>query len=99
MSSSEANPKLARVEVPAWIAAESQAIDALHATVVRQARITGDYPYVLARAHELAIISGEEREAIEMMLAVEMRRQGLIPTLSPKQFNKTLLSGKEGFRL
>jgi hypothetical protein len=92
-------PQLARIEIPAWIAADPQAIDTLHAAIVRQARITGSYPYVLSRAHELAVISAEEREAVEMMLAVEMRRQGLIPTLSPKQFNKTLLTNKEGFKL
>ncbi|MBN1991799.1 MAG: DNA double-strand break repair nuclease NurA [Anaerolineae bacterium] len=99
VGSNQASPNLARVEIPAWVAANPQSIDLLHATLVRQARITGSYPYVLSRAHELAIISGEEREAVEMMLAVEMRRQGLLPALSPKEFNKTLLTGKEGFRL
>ena len=90
---------LARVEVPAWLVADRQAIDLLHATIVRQARISGSYPYVLARAHELAVISTEERDAVEMMLAVEMRRQGLQPSLSPKQFNKSLLGSRERFRL
>jgi hypothetical protein len=99
VSSNQAAPHLARVEVPAWMVTDPQAIDTLHATIVRQARISGSYPYVLSRAHELAIISAEEREAVEMMLAVEMRRQGLIPTLSPKQFHKTLLTTKEGFKL
>jgi hypothetical protein len=99
VSRNEDTPQLARVEIPAWIAADLQAIDTLHAAIVRQARITGSYPYVLSRAHELAVISAEEREAVEMMLAIEMRRQGLIPTLSPKQFNKTLLANKEGFKL
>ena len=93
------NPSLARVEIPAWLAADSQAVDLLHTTLVRQARITGDYPYVLARAHELAIISTDEREAVEMMLAVEMRRQGLRPALSPKQYNKSLFGGRESFKL
>ena len=96
---SERISHLARVEVPAWVATNNQILDTLHATIVRQARITGSYPYVLARAHELAIISTEEREAVEMMLAVEMRRQGLNPSLSAKQFNKTLLGNKESFRL
>ncbi len=85
---SEADSALARVEIPAWITADEQALDTLHAIIVRQARITGGYPYVLARADELAVISGEERQAGEMMLAVEMRRQGLIPQLSPKQRHK-----------
>jgi hypothetical protein len=92
-------PNTVRVEIPAWLVANPQALDTLHAAIVRQAGLTGGYPYVLARAHELAIISGEEREAFEMMLAVEMRRKGLTPTLSSKQLNKNLLTSRESFRL
>jgi hypothetical protein len=99
VSQNEDEPQVARVELPAWLAAKPQAVDILHATIVRQARITGNYPYVLARAHELAIISNEEREAVEMMLAVEMRRQGFTPALSAKQFNKNLLGSRENFKL
>jgi hypothetical protein len=99
LSQTQGPPDLARLEMPAWLAADSQAVDVLHTTVVRQACLTGGYPYILARAHELAIISTEEREAVEMMVAVEMRRQGLRPALSLKQFNKTLLTSRESFRL
>ncbi|MBN1220913.1 MAG: DNA double-strand break repair nuclease NurA [Anaerolineae bacterium] len=88
VSHNQTTPHLARVEVPAWLATDPTAIDTLQATLVRQARLTGGYPYVLARADELAVISGEEREAVEMMLAVEMRRHGLIPEISLKQRNK-----------
>ncbi len=95
---SKVAPNLARVEIPAWLAADKNALDTLHAAIVRQARINGDYPYVLARAHELAIISTEEREAVEMMLAVEMRRHNLKPTLSPKQYHKGLLTSREGYK-
>ena len=83
-------PVLARVEIPAWLIADSAAVDLLHAAVVRQARIIGGYPYVLARADELAVISSDERAAVEMMIAVEMRRQGLVPALSAKQQHKNL---------
>ena len=87
---SEAAAALARVEIPAWLATERQMLDTLHAAIVRQARITGGYPYVLARADELAVISSEEREAVEMMIAIEMRRLGLTPEISLKQHNKNL---------
>lgn len=99
VSLNPAAPILVRVEVPAWLVNDAPALACLHAAAVRQARINGGFPYVLARAHELAIISTEERQAVEMMLAVEMRRQGLVPTLSAKQFNKTLLASRESFRL
>jgi hypothetical protein len=99
VSLNPAAPNLVRVEAPAWLVNDPPALDCLHAAIVRQARINGGYPYVLARAHELAIISTEERQAVEVMLAVEMRRQGLTPALSAKQFNKTLLGSRESFRL
>ncbi len=93
-------PKIARVEIPAWVAATPQAVDLLHAAIIRQTRLTGGYPYVLARADELAVISKEEREAVEMMLAVEMRRQGLTPALSLKQNNKNAFrAGRDTFKL
>lgn len=100
VSSNPADPHLARVEIPAWLAADTVAVDVLHAAIVDQARITGGYPYVLTRADELAVISGEEHEALEMMLAVEMRRLGLSPQISLKQFNKNAFrAGKESFKL
>ena len=91
---------LARVEIPAWVAGDQAALDILHAAIVDQARLTGDYPYVLARADELAVISHEEREAVEMMLALEMRRLGLTPDISSKQRSKNAFrSRKRGFNL
>ncbi|MCB0191870.1 MAG: DNA double-strand break repair nuclease NurA [Anaerolineae bacterium] len=100
VSHNPAIPHLARVEIPAWIVANQTALDTLHAGIVRQARITGGYPYVLARADELAVISNEEREAVDMMLAVAMRQQGLSPEISLKQRNKNAYRfGRESFRL
>jgi hypothetical protein len=90
-------PNVVRVEVPAWLVNDANGLNCLHAAIIRQARINGGYPYVLARAHELAIISTEERQAVEMMLSVEMRRQGLIPSLSAKQYNKSLLGRRESY--
>lgn len=100
VSQNRAFTHLARVEVPAWLVANPTALDTLHATIVRQAAITGGYPYVLARADELAVISTEEREAVDMMLAVAMRRQGLLPEISLKQRNKNAYRfGRESFKL
>jgi hypothetical protein len=100
VSNTPLDPHLARIEIPAWIAANPPALNILHTAIVRQARLTGGYPYVLARADELAVISTEEREAVETMLAVEMRRQGLTPAISLKQNSKNAFRArKESFRL
>jgi hypothetical protein len=83
-------PNLVRVEIPVWLTHNPARLNSLHAMLMRQADLYGGYPYVLARAHELAIIPTQEREAFEMMLAVEMRQRGMDPTLSRKQALKTL---------
>ncbi|MEM7029966.1 MAG: DNA double-strand break repair nuclease NurA [Chloroflexota bacterium] len=92
-------PNLVRVEIPGWVAKNPTYLNTLHATLLRQTRITGGYPYVLARAHELAIIPPNEREALETKLAVSLTREGITPELSLKQHNKNLLSGREGFKV
>jgi hypothetical protein len=62
----------------------------VHASVVAQARITGDYPYVLARADELAFISGPERRALDDMVTTALLRAGIPSALSPKAAYKEL---------
>ena len=58
--------------------------------IIAQARILGDYPYALARADELAFISGREREAFSEMVTTALMRAGVPPALSPKAYYKTL---------
>lgn len=98
-TSTTPKPNLARVEIPIWIAEDKKKLDILHAALLQQARITGGYPYVLARAHELAVINPSEREALETMLAISLRRHGLTPEVSQKQFNKNLLKSQQAFKL
>jgi hypothetical protein len=93
------SPNLARVEIPGWLAKEPAKLNTLHATLLKQAATTGGYPYVLARAHELAIITPAEREALETMLAVSLRRHGLSAEVSLKQASKNSLGRKEAFKL
>jgi len=86
-------PAVARIEVPAWVAADAGRLAIVHGTIVTQARVTGDYPYALVRADELAFISGPEREAFEDMIASSLVRAGVRATLSPKRYYKTLTRG------
>lgn len=83
-------PVIARVEVPAWVAEDADRLDLVHGAIVAQARITGDYPYVLARADELAYISSQERAAFEDMVATALIRAGVRPAPSPKAHYKRL---------
>ena len=83
-------PVIARVEVPAWVARDAGKLNLIHAAVVAQARITGDYPYALVRADELAYISHRERAALEQMVLTALLRAGISSAPSPKAAYKRL---------
>lgn len=87
------HPHLARVEIPGWIAEDEAQIDRLHAALLEQCRLMGSrpYPYLLHRAHETAVIHFDEKQQIERMLAVELRRAGVeVEEESYKQSAKNL---------
>ncbi|HET90984.1 MAG TPA: DNA double-strand break repair nuclease NurA [Chloroflexi bacterium] len=90
LAAEEGDPVIARVELPAWVVQDPAQLALVHAVVVSQARITGDYPYALARADELAFISAAEREAFEEMVATSLLRAGVISAPSPKAHYKSL---------
>lgn len=72
---------LARVEIPAWVAGNPELVDALHATLVQQCRVLGTraYPYLLHRAHEVALVSLAEKDQVTQMIVQERLRRGLEP--------------------
>ncbi|RME87671.1 MAG: DNA double-strand break repair nuclease NurA [Anaerolineae bacterium] len=77
----ERHPWLARVEVPHWVAEDGEKLALLHAALLRQCRAMGarPYPYALHRAHEIAVVSYDEKAQVEQMLSIELRRQGVAP--------------------
>ncbi len=88
----DAHPWPVRVEIPAWVAQNPTLLDALHETLVEQARLLGEvrpYPYVLHRAHEVALVSYEEKRQVEQLLYNELRRRQLpLDEPSAKQATK-----------
>jgi hypothetical protein len=92
-------PAVARIELPDWVAKDTNRLALVHGTIVAQARITGDYPYALARADEMAFISGPERETFEEMVITALLRAGVRSALSPKAYYKTLTRrGRKKYR-
>jgi hypothetical protein len=73
------HPWLVRVEIPLWVAQDCDLLFPLHATLVSQCRQMGShaYPYVLHRAHEVALVTLEEKQQILDMIAAELYRQGV----------------------
>jgi hypothetical protein len=86
-------PWLARVEIPAWVASNGKLLDALHAVLVQQSTILGSnaYPYVLHRAHEIALVKFEEHEQVSRLLINELKGLGVQPgELSQKAASKRM---------
>lgn len=75
----EGHPYLSRIEIPRWVAENTRLLNLLHASLLTQSRWMGvrAYPYILHRAHEIAVVGLDEREQLENMIVAELRRQGV----------------------
>jgi len=73
----QGHPWPVRVEIPKWVADDKGMLDLLHAVLVDQCCMMGSkpYPYLLHRAHEIAVVKHEEKFQVEQMLMQELRRQ------------------------
>jgi hypothetical protein len=74
---------IARFEVPGWVAADTEKLNIAQAVVAANCAPL-PYPYVLARAHELAVVTEEEKASLNDFLAQIMWRNGLVPAISAK---------------
>lgn len=84
---------VARVDIPMWVARDPQAVDDLHAMLLRQSVMQGrtPYPYALTRADELAYVSAKDKAKLDELVHIELRRQGIDPFFySPKTRGKQL---------
>lgn len=84
---------IARVDIPRWVAADENAVTAVHALLVDQCRILGDYPYILARADEVAVVGHRDHEELDLMIELLMQKQGVSSGLTAKQGSKNLARG------
>ncbi len=73
----DSHPWIVRVEIPAWVVEDKEKVNLLHTSLLEQCKIMGakPYPYLLHRAHEIAVVKQEEKEQIEQMLMQELRNQ------------------------
>lgn len=55
--------EVARIELPAWAAADTEMVDRVHTLCLDQARKGRGYPVALAEAHEQAVVRGADRQA------------------------------------
>jgi hypothetical protein len=87
------NAIIARIELPEWAARDEGTLDLLLGVLYADCELTGA-PYVLVRAHELAVVTGAERGALDDMLAQQMMRSGLSPRPSAKAAGKKLTASR-----
>lgn len=90
---------IARVEVPEWVGDSPALLAWVHAGIIEQCRTTQGFPYALARAHELAVVSQSDRQALDEMLSSALVRRGLIPVASRKALTKQWTGGWRRHRL
>ncbi len=66
------------MEIPRWVADDVGKLKLLHLALLQQCRVMGarPYPYILHRAHEIAVVKYEEKKQVEQMLELELRRAG-----------------------
>jgi len=81
--------ELARLEMPGWVAGRPDLIDVAQSVIAANCE-PGPFPYVLARAHELALVTEDERAALDDLVSQIMWRNGLTPQLSTKAWTKQL---------
>jgi hypothetical protein len=93
----ENHPYLVRVEIPAWVARDGVKINLLHDALLSQCSHLANraYPYVLHRAHEVAVVGFQEKERLMEMIIKELMDGGI---LSGEQSNKQMLKNMIGSR-
>ena len=84
---------IARVDIPRWVAEDDSALAAVHSLIYDQCRILGDYPYVIARADEMAVVGRQDQEELNFMIDIYMQRYGIDGAVTAKQSSKGLARG------
>jgi hypothetical protein len=85
--------QIARVDIPRWVAEKPDSVSAVHALLIDQCRLLGDYPYVLARADETAVVGRQDATELNFMIDVIMERHDIRADLTAKQSSKDIARG------
>ncbi|MEW5987088.1 MAG: DNA double-strand break repair nuclease NurA [Chloroflexota bacterium] len=80
--------QIARVDIPRWVAEDKTAVDTVHALLYDQCQLLGDYPYLLARADEMAVVGRQDQAELDFRIALSMQAVGLEGTITAKQQSK-----------
>lgn len=92
-TSEHLGPTLARVDIPMWVARDPAAVAVVHGLIESQCRILADYPYVLARADEIAVVGYGDAGELDVMIDLAMQRHGISGYMTSKLLSKGLARG------
>ena len=84
---------IARVDIPRWVAEDKAAVAAVHGLIYDQCRIQRNYPYVLTRADELAVVGRDDETNLGVMIDLAMQRAGVSGSQTAKQSGKDFARG------
>jgi hypothetical protein len=93
LNPSNSGRQIARVDIPMWVARERTSVDAVHALLYDQCQLLGDYPYVLTRADEMAVVGRQDQAELDHRIALRMQTVGLEGALTAKQTSKDIARG------
>ncbi len=91
----DGHPNIARVDLPRWVGENPAAVQAVQALLLDQCRILGRYPYILARADEIAVVGRQDQQELEVRIARMMDRHDVAAAPTAKFTSKEWVrSGK-----
>ena len=79
---------IARVDLPQWVAQNDAAVAAIHALIYDQCQIMGNYPYVITRADEMAVVKRRDQEELEFRIGRKMDAYGVDVNMTAKAQTK-----------
>jgi hypothetical protein len=83
-----AGREVARVEIPRYVAQDAELLDFVHAAIFDQCRLGRGYPTVLQEAHEAAVLSFADRQAVEMAVERALARVDMVMLRTGKDRSK-----------
>ncbi len=84
---------IARIDLPLWVAEDEEAVTAVHALIYDQCQIIGDYPYVIARADEMAVVGRDDNQELNFLIDLKMQEYGISTAMTAKLGSKNLARG------
>jgi hypothetical protein len=82
--------EIARVEIPQWVALDSDLLGVAHALVLDQCRRGQGYPIALSEAHEQAVVNGPDRENFQRLVEMSLAEEHIPMNTSAKSQSKRM---------